>query len=310
MRFRCVSLILAWMLAGGIPLLTLNHVAVSAGSAGQPAAGAFAAAPDQLLTADGVTLRYRELGAGDPVLLIHGYSAALESQTPLANALAATNRVVALDVRGFGKSSKFAEPARFGQWLVDDVVRLMDHLKIARAHLVGHSMGALISANAAARYPARVSSATLIAGPFYRDKPTFTREAARWVADLEGGEGLTNFLQWLFPKMDPAMAAVMSGQAMKANDLPSLIAVMRTLPELAIAGLPSQAVPSVVAVGSGDPFHPLSLEFAKASPGAKLVEIDGADHINIAASPDVLRAMRELIQRAPVTAGRERRDAA
>jgi pimeloyl-ACP methyl ester carboxylesterase len=209
--------------------------------------------------------------------------------------------VVALDVRGFGESSKFAEPARFGQVIVDDVVRLMDHLKIKRAHLVGHSMGALISANIAARYPARVASATLIAGPFYRDKPTFTKETAQWVADLEGGKGLTNFLQWLFPKMEPAMASGVSAQAMKDNDLPSLIAVMRTLPELAVAGLSAQNVPSVVAVGTGDPLHPLSLAFAKASPGAKVLEIDGADHLNIAASPEVLRAMRELIQRATVT---------
>ncbi len=179
-----------------------------------------------MLTAGGVTLRYRELGTGDSVLLIHGYGAALESQTGLANTLASTNRVVALDVRGFGQSSKFAEPERFGQLMVDDVVRLMDHLKIARAHLVGHSMGALIAANVARRYPARVSSATLIAGPFYPDKATFTKEAAPWVADLESGKGLANFIQWLFPKMPPAMAAGVGGQAVKENDLPSLIATM------------------------------------------------------------------------------------
>jgi pimeloyl-ACP methyl ester carboxylesterase len=298
MRFRCLFLTLACVLAGGIPEPTLNHVAVAASPAGQPAAGAFAAAPDQMLTAGGVTLRYRELGTGDSVLLIHGYSAALESQTGLANALASTNRVVALDVRGFGKSSKFAEPERFGQLMVDDVVRLMDHLKIARAHLVGHSMGALIAANVARRYPARVSSATLIAGPFYPDKATFTKEAAPWLADLESGKGLANFIQWLFPKMPPAMAAGVGGQAVEENDLPSLIATMRTLPELAIAGLPAPpAVPSVVAIGTGDPLHTLSLGFANASPGAKLVEIDGADHIDIAASPEVVSTMRALITR-------------
>jgi pimeloyl-ACP methyl ester carboxylesterase len=192
---------------------------------------------------------------------------------------------------------------------VDDVVRLMDHLKIPRAHLVGHSMGALISANVAARYPSRVSSVTLIAGPFYPDKATFTKETARWVADLEGGKGLANFMQWLFPKMEPAVATGASAQALKANDLPSLIAVMRTLPDLTIAGLSSPGVPAVVAVGTGDPLHPLSVDFANASANAKLLEIEGADHINVAANPDVIRAMRELIQRAAVTSG-DWRDAA
>jgi pimeloyl-ACP methyl ester carboxylesterase len=276
------------------------------GIAAQPAVGVFATAPDQMFTADGVTLRYREIGAGDPVVLIHGYTTALESQTGLANALATTNRVVAFDVRGFGKSSKFAVPDRFGQLMVDDVVRLMDHLKMTRAHLVGHSMGALIAANVAARYPKRVASATLIAGPYYRDKPTFTKESERWLGDLESGTGLVNFMQWLFPKMEPAMAAGLNGQAMKSNDLPSLIAVMRTLPQLAIAALPGSATPVVVAVGTGDPLHPLSVEFAKSSPGAKLLEIQGADHVSVAASPDVMRAMRAVIAAKPPGTGRLR----
>jgi 3-oxoadipate enol-lactonase len=304
MRLRVLCLTLVSALAGALPPSASHTVAVSASTARQPAAEAFAAAPDQTLTADGVTLRYREIGTGDPVVLIHGYTASLESQTPLASALAQSNRVVAFDVRGFGKSSKFAEPTRFGQSIVDDVVRLMDHLQMTRAHLVGHSMGALIAANVAARYPKRVASATLIAGPFYPDQRSFTKEAAPWLADLENGKGLVNFMQWLFPKMEPKTAAGMSGQALKQNDLPSLIAVMRTLPELAISGLPASAAPVVVAVGTGDPLHPLSVRFAKSSPGAALLEIADADHVSIAASPEVKRAMRAAIGGKPVTAGR------
>ena len=137
------------------------------------------------------------------MLLIHGYTAALESMLGIGDPLTATNRVVALDVRGFGKSSKFAESQRFGQLMVDDVVRLMDHLKIQRAHVIGHSMGAMIAANVASRYPARVASATLIAGPFYPDKASFTKEMTPWLTDLETGRGLENFIQWLFGKMPP-----------------------------------------------------------------------------------------------------------
>jgi pimeloyl-ACP methyl ester carboxylesterase len=305
MRFAVLRLTVTCALILGSPS-TSNSVVMEAGAATQPSAGAFTTATDQMFNADGVTLRYREVGTGDPVVLIHGYTAALESQIGIADALASTNRVVALDVRGFGKSSKFGEPQRFGQLIVDDVVRLMDHLKISRAHLVGHSMGALIAANVAARFPTRVASATLIAGPFYPDKPTFTKEAAPWVADLENGKGLVNFMQWLFPKMAPKMAVGMSGQAVKLNDLPSLIAVMRTLPELAIAGLPASTTPVVVAVGTGDPLHPLSVQFAKSSPGAQLLEIAGADHVAIAASPDVMRAMRAVIAGKSAGTGRQR----
>jgi 3-oxoadipate enol-lactonase len=274
----------------------------------QGPAAPLAAAADQTFARDGVSLRYRDVGSGEPVILIHGYSAALESMLGVATPLSASYRTIALDLRGFGKSSKFAEPARFGQHMVDDVVGLMDHLKIQRAHLVGHSMGALIAANIVSRYPARVISATLIAGPFYPDKPTFTKEVTPWVNDLENGRGLANFIQWLFPKLDPKMAMGISAQAMKTNDLASLIAVMRSLPELAVAGL-APAVPALVTVGTGDPLHSLAGPFVKGSTNATLLSIDGADHVGIAGHADVARAIRELLQRTSA-ATQQIRDAA
>ena len=253
-------------------------------------------AADQQFTAGDVTLRYRDAGTGDPVVLIHGYSGTLETMAGIAKALP-QHRLIALDVRGFGRSSKFTEAARFGQLMVDDIVRLLDHLKIERAHLIGHSMGALIAANVAARYPDRVSSAVLVAGPLYPDEATLTRETTRWVADLESGVGLTNFLLWLFPLWKPELAAMANAQAMKANDLPSLIATMRSFPALAIAGLPKNGDRVLLIAGTGDPLFPLSTAFVKQSPGARIVEIAGADHVNVIVNPASLTAIRELLQR-------------
>lgn len=270
------------------------RVSAQAASAQTATPATLATAADQQFTADGVTLRFRELGTGEPVLLIHGYTATLESLSGVANLFSPTHRVIALDVRGFGGSTKFSDTARFGQLMVDDVIRLMDHLRVARAHLVGHSMGAVIAANVAARYPSRVTSASLLAGPFYSDKATFAKETSRWASDLESGRGLTNFIQWLFPKMPPAMAATVSEQAATGNDLGSLIAVMQSLPELALAGLRTDAEKALVVVGTGDPLHPLSVAFAKASPGARLLEIAGADHLNVMGHADAVRAMRDL----------------
>lgn len=293
LTFACVVAIGASAWLEAIPLssdATTNE---------QTAAAGIATAPDQTLTTDDVTLRYREIGAGEPVLLIHGYAASLESQIALANALGPSHRVVAFDVRGFGKSSKFPESGRFGQLMVDDAVHLLDHLKITRAHVVGHSMGAVIAANLVARYPARVASATLLAGPFYPDKPAFAKETAPWLADLESGRGLTDFLRWLMPAMDPKMVAGFSAQVLKTNDLPSLIAVMRSLPDLAIAGLGATGMPVLVAVGTGDPLHPLSKQFAQSSPGSRLLEIAGANHVSVAASPEFVQALRELLVAQP-----------
>jgi len=273
--------------ASGVPFQTTQTAA----------APSLATAADQQLTADGVTLRYRELGTGDPLILIHGYGGTLETMAATAAALPQQFRAVALDVRGFGRSSKFAEAARFGPLMVDDVIRLMDHLKIARANVLGHSMGALIAANVAARYPDRVTSAVLVAGPFYADEAAFTKEASPWVADLEGGAGLKKFMLWLFPGWKPQMADMVNAQALKANDLGSLIAVMRSLPKLAIAGLPKGGNKVLLVAGTGDPLFPLSPAFAKQSPGARLVEIAGADHANVITHATAVSAMRDTLQR-------------
>lgn len=288
---RTFAALLAWsLLLGATPTAQQATLAPAA----RPA---LLAAADQEFTADGITLRYRESGTGDALILIHGYGATLESMAAIAAALPAQYRTVAFDVRGFGRSTKFAEPARFGQLMVDDVVRLMDQLKIARAHLIGHSMGALIAANVAARYPDRVSSAALVAGPFYADEPTFSKEAARWISDLESGKGLTNFMLWLFPAFKPEMAAGFNAQMMKVNDLGSLIAVMQSLPKLAIAGLPKNGDKVLLVAGTGDPLFPLSPAFAKRSSGARIVEIAGADHANVITHATAVSAMRETLQR-------------
>jgi pimeloyl-ACP methyl ester carboxylesterase len=293
-RRSMISLV-ACALVVSVTLLTASASYPQQGAAAA-AAVTLATAPDQQLAAGGVTLRYRDAGTGDPIILIHGYSAMLESMAGVAGALPDNYRKVALDLRGFGRSTKFADPSRFGGLMVDDVVRLMDHLRIERAHLIGHSMGALIAANLAARHPARVGTATLVAGPFYADEATFAKETSRWTADLETGAGLTNFLLWLFPAMKPEMAAMANAGAMKANDLASLTAVMRSLPHLAIAGLPDNGARTLLVAGTGDPLFPLSTAFAKQSPGARMVEIAGADHVSVITNAAAVKAMNKVLQ--------------
>src|SRR6187402_1323556 len=112
-------------------LLTTAHAQQPATAT---AVATLATAADQQFTAGDVTIRYRDIGTGDPIVFIHGYTAALESMIGVANALPPDYRKVALDVRGFGRSSKFGDADKFGQKMVDDVVQLMDHLNIQRAH--------------------------------------------------------------------------------------------------------------------------------------------------------------------------------
>jgi pimeloyl-ACP methyl ester carboxylesterase len=64
---------------------------------------------------------------------------------------------------------------------------------------------------------------------------------------------------------------------------------------MAIAGLPSNGDKTLLVAGTGDPLFPLSPAFAKQSPGARLVEIAGADHVNVIANPVAVTAIRERL---------------
>src|SRR5262245_4176853 len=113
---------------------------------------------------NGVKIHYVVEGKGEPVLLIHGFTANAQVQWGLPgvlSALAKDYQVIALDNRGHGKSGKPHDPKQYGMEMVDDAVRLLDHLKIKKAHVIGYSMGAMLTCKFLTTYPDRVISATL-----------------------------------------------------------------------------------------------------------------------------------------------------
>jgi pimeloyl-ACP methyl ester carboxylesterase len=112
----------------------------------------------------GVKIHYQIEGSGPPVLLIHGYMASghMNWRVPGVIAHLATDyKVITIDNRGHGKSDKPTSPEAYGSKMADDQVRLLDHLGIAKAHVVGYSMGGMITFNVCARYPERVTSAVV-----------------------------------------------------------------------------------------------------------------------------------------------------
>ncbi len=110
---------------------------------------------------DGARIHYQEKGEGEPLVLIHGYTASTFAWKDVFEPLARQFRVIAVDLKGFGFSSKpEGDYTRRAQG--DLVIRLLDHLKIDRAILCGSSMGGEVSMNAAVRRPDRVSALILV----------------------------------------------------------------------------------------------------------------------------------------------------
>jgi pimeloyl-ACP methyl ester carboxylesterase len=104
---------------------------------------------------NGIRLYYAEIGHGSPVVVLHGGLANSDYLGSQVQALAARHRVIVVDSRGHGRSTRDDQP--FGYDLMtDDVVALLDRLKIQKANIVGWSDGAIIGLDMAMRHPARV----------------------------------------------------------------------------------------------------------------------------------------------------------
>jgi pimeloyl-ACP methyl ester carboxylesterase len=106
-----------------------------------------------------VKIHFMVKGKGTPVILIHGYTGSAEGNwfsNGIADALAVNHMVIAIDCRNHGLSDK---PQPMGPGKAEDVVELMDHLKIQKAHLHGYSMGGGIVGRLMAMIPDRIITA-------------------------------------------------------------------------------------------------------------------------------------------------------
>lgn len=128
---------------------------------------------DQFFSSGGVRLRYAEEGRGaDPVILLHDRGSSIEEQWVATGVMPTLVRqeifrVIALDLRGHGKSDK-PQPATVDEEMARDVERLMAHLNIRRAHVVGYGLGAHVAAKLSTMHPERFITMTLAGGSHVR----------------------------------------------------------------------------------------------------------------------------------------------
>jgi pimeloyl-ACP methyl ester carboxylesterase len=117
----------------------------------------------QLVRAGGQLVHVEQAGAGEPVVLLHGFGASTYSWRKVMPALAERYRVVAIDLNGFGYTQR---PRSRESYTREGQARLvldtMDALGIARAHVVGHSYGGGITLYLASRHPERFLSMVLV----------------------------------------------------------------------------------------------------------------------------------------------------
>jgi pimeloyl-ACP methyl ester carboxylesterase len=204
-----------------------------------------AALESDFFDARGVKIHYLIEGTGEPVVLIHGLdsSAAINWEMPgTIDALAKDHLVVALDLPGYGQSDKPVEASAYGRQWVEDVILLLDHLKIEKAHIVGYSMGGMVALKLIAEHPDRVLSGTL------------------------GGMGWLpedSFLQKIWAHMRSVSGRGVSELALTETELKSI------------------RVPVEILVGDRDPMRQLYVvRLQKVRGDWSVVEIQNAGHLN------------------------------
>ncbi len=126
----------------------------------------------QFFDAKGVKIHYLIAGEGEPVVLIHGLHSSAEINwqlTGIIRDLAVDHQVIAIDLPGHGRSESPEKPEAYGLQVVEDVILLLDHLNVKRAHVVGYSLGGLVALKLTSRHPDRVRSLFLGGMGWLRD---------------------------------------------------------------------------------------------------------------------------------------------
>jgi pimeloyl-ACP methyl ester carboxylesterase len=222
-----------------------------------------------------VEIAYLDEGEGEPIVLVHGFASNKEvnwvSPGWITTLTRAGRRVVALDNRGHGASSKLYRPEDYDRAkMAEDVRALLDHLGIARADVMGYSMGARITANLAVAHPDRLRSAIL------------GGVGKRLVAGGGLPESVVRALEApsIDDVVDPQGHMFRRFAEQTKSDLKALAACARggaaRLSQAEVAGL---KMPVLIAVGTKDTIAGSPHELAELIPDARVLTIPDRDHM-------------------------------
>ena len=304
------------MLAGDDRIPARLRGAVSAAFDLRPAIGAAAAVTDRAIRqartvqrmlerrltmptvkANGVDLFYDLTGPkGTPVIAFsNSLGSTLEMWDAVVPALAGRFQCLRYDTQGHGRSGTRDTPTTIAD-LADDLAGLLDALGIARAHLVGLSLGGMIVQAFAASRPERTASLTLMATAAHLPPPDFWWQRAATVRE-SGLEAVVDAIvpRWFTPafqKRDPGAVARTRDQFLMSNRNGYARCAE------AIAGMDLReriktiAAPTLVIAGADDPVTPPAMgeDMRARIPGAEMVVIPNCAHLIAVEQPDIAAA--------------------
>lgn len=259
-------------------------------------------------------------GAGDPVVLLHGFPTSSRLWHGLVPDFAPGHRLIIADLPGFGRSDPpregAARTASAGCAAHAEALRaLLDDLGVERAILVGHGMGGGVAQAFAVQWPERVSGLALVSSAAFGARPRGMARVARALGPLARVTPPTLLAGFVHGSVrrgfsDISRSRLTLDTCLRHFTTPSgrnaLAAHLRALGQCDTtqwsARLGELTMPAAVIWGADDPFYPLALgqRLQQAMPGATLTVIPGAAHFVPEDSPDQLRrALEQLLVRVP-----------
>ncbi len=266
---------------------------------------------------NGTKIHYTVAGAGEPVVLIHGFigssqdwiapppflpPAEQDKFKTVFETLSKDFMVIAADCKGHGRSGKPKDAEHYGLEMIEDVVRLLDHLKIEKAHIVGYSMGAFLAAKVVEAHPQRVRSAILGGGGAMLEGSAQLAFMESLGRSLEAGRGLEPLVLAYTPPGAPKPTDEQIDQTNKmflANqDENALAKVALGHQQLTVTKekLKANEVPVLLLVGGEDPLKASAEETKELMSMSQLVVLEGLDHNSTLMSPDYVKSMQAFLK--------------
>jgi pimeloyl-ACP methyl ester carboxylesterase len=262
---------------------------------------------DKYADFSGIKIHYIDRGKGEPIVLLHGGTSNLESWVErgvVAN-LEKDFRVIAFDARGHGRSDKPRDPAAYGRQQALDVVRLLDLLKIDRAHIVGFSLGGSTVAQLLTLHPERFLTATQVAAagrsPKAANDPRIEVEAAEIEKDcISRSRLMRQSPEGQKPTEEQIQKRIAACRADKTFDQYSTAASLRGYKDQAVTAEQMKAVkvPTLGIVGTLDHTLKEMQDLKKVRPDMTLVLVGGVPHTGpngIQGRPELIAALRDFI---------------
>ena len=233
-----------------------------------------------------VQLYYEIQGAGEPILFVHGGGGSMAASWPsdYVTQLSRDFRVIVADSRGHGRTADGTGPITYGR-LAFDTVRLLDHLGIDRAHVVGHSMGAITGLHLLVDFPDRIRTVTMLAGAYHVD----------------------NYRPEAYADMKEELDAVIGGENLKSRWASRPVSVLKKLRDSLLNGptfrlevLDTIDRPTLIVAAGQDTFFAPSVarEMHSHIRGSELIVFPDATHrVQVTNVKELVPAIRDFITR-------------